>query len=161
MAITKPLLPPKRGYVEREDQDGNRYYYLVETYTKTEIIDISKKFIVPESKDQLFEVTVVGAGSGYNSVLGKSSNGEISSITLKLDINDIIDVSIGLAGTSDKSGGTTSFGTYIQANGGSSNNIIKNNAYTIDGILYGVGATEISDAKNGVCVIRYQAPLYN
>lgn len=26
MAVTKPILPPKRGYVERVDAEGNHYY---------------------------------------------------------------------------------------------------------------------------------------
>lgn len=44
--IVKPQLPPKAGYVEKVDADGNHYYAPTEeTAKKEEVIDILKTML--------------------------------------------------------------------------------------------------------------------
>lgn len=168
-AISKPLLPPKKGYVEVEvlvsNEDGSitkeRKYKKVDTYYSTEtlIIKESQVFTVPEAKGQRFQVELIGAGGAYkNSING--SDGETIIRELVVNKGETIDISIGVVGVNNSNGGTTSFGNYFCAIGGasgqegSSETIIHNENY-------GKGGTIDTKPTNGVCIITYQAPLSN
>ena len=64
-------------------------------------------------------VMVYGAGGGGNYVIGAGGGGYMNEIDINVtEINDEIPIIIGLGGNNRNSGGTTSFGTFISANGG-------------------------------------------
>lgn len=161
MAINKPKLPPKIGYVEKENAEtGNRYYEKVTTLSgySTETITISKseKFTIPKSKDQLFQIELIGGGASYDG-FKNGSNGKIEAKELALNEGEEVYISIGQAGKDGSNGGTTSFGEYFSAIGGSSE--LDSSAESINDI-YGKGGTEDNSATDGVCIVTYLAPVY-
>lgn len=113
---------------------------------KEEIITSDKEWTVPEARNQFFQVTAYGGGGSgscdgnyFNPVGGAGGgSGEMTYGEFTLNKGDRIDIRIGKGGeglketnnTSDfidyivgKSGGTTSFGNYLVANGGCGGNI--------------------------------------
>ena len=161
--ITKPLLPPKRGYVEREDDSGNRYYYPVYSgYIEKEVvITDSQSFHIPIVKDQIFDLILIGGGGGYalNTVGG---SGQESNLQVVLEPDTEVEVSVGCGGSVN--GGTTSFGIYAQAIGGlagGGDNSIGSGGYEHNGKVYGSGGSaDNAIGGDGLCIIRYQVPVY-
>ena len=109
---------------------------------KTETILSSKSWIVPNHKGNI-SVRIFGGGGGgsYNYYAGGGSgwmnNGELS-IPNGLSIQ----ITIGGGGTPRTSGGTTSFGTYLSANGGRGSRSIAGADGGSGGGSSGVGAGE-------------------
>ena len=82
----------------------------------TELIIENKNWTVPSNtKNNSFDVRIFGAGS----ILGGS--GMMNNKVLTLTPNTIIPITIGDGGTAN-TGGTSTFGTYLSANGASSEN---------------------------------------
>lgn len=104
----------------------------------TKIIQATQSWKVPKAKDQKFYVRIFGGGGGggfgYTTYSGDygyaggcgGGGGMMNNTELTLEAGTSIPITIGLggkAGTSSAdstSGGTTSFGTYLAANGGKS-----------------------------------------
>ena len=87
----------------------------------TKIIQASQSWTVPKAKDQKFYVRIFGGGGGGGTIAG-GSGGMMNNGELTLEAGTSIPVTIGSGGATDgnngSTGGTTSFGTYLAANGG-------------------------------------------
>ena len=92
---------------------------------RTVIIDKTTTWVVPKAKDQTFHIRLFGAGgSGGSFAKGGSyggggsggGGGYMNNATIALLPGDQIPISIAVG--SYDTGGTTSFGTYLAANGG-------------------------------------------
>lgn len=159
-AISNPTLPPKRGYIEKENPiTKERYYERVNTsyLTETALITESQIFTVPEAKDQKFQVKLIGAGGAY----ANSTNGQDGEVIIKdiiIDKDKTVQISIGIIGVNNSNGGTTSFGEYFCALGGLSG-YEKSPETTIHNENYGKGGTVNTSPSNGVCIITYQKPI--
>lgn len=84
---------------------------------RTEIIAFSQDWTVPNTIKGNTAVRIFGGGGGSVSCGGGSgwmNNGEFA-----LNAGDVITVTIGDGGYNNNAGGSTSFGTYLSANGGS------------------------------------------
>ena len=117
--------------------------YLEETSIASYSIDVltsSEDYIAPAST---LEVTTYGGGGGL-------SNGSNNSAILQVTEGEIIPVTIGNG--SNTTGGTTSFGTYLFAEGGTNNNaeLSINEAYGDRGL----GGNNTS-GTDGVVLIKY------
>ena len=89
---------------------------------KTEIITATKTWKVPDGIEGGVNVRLFGGG-GAGSTLGGGYGGHMNVKVLQLKANENIPITIGAGGTRDGSstsvtGGTTSFGAYLSANGG-------------------------------------------
>ena len=100
---------------------------------KTVLINSNQTWTVPKAKNQEFMVRIFGAGgTGYgdtqydNPQTGHDmtrrtggGGGNMNNALLKLNVGEVITVSIGNVGRyMSGNGGTTSFGTYLSATGG-------------------------------------------
>ena len=91
----------------------------------TEMITINTNWIVPKGVvNNQFSIRLFGGGQaskgGYGDACG-GSGGQMNNNIINLNYGEIVPISIGSGGTGDgSSGGTTSFGSYIYATGGSS-----------------------------------------
>lgn len=161
MIISKAELEPKYGYVEDIDNDGNHYLKKIETpvgYKDEEIvITTSQPVKLSKAKDNKYNVILVSGGNGIDSVTGVSTCGTIEESELEIDEDIEVFVTIGSAGTTDTNGGTTSFGSYFCAMSSNDNN---STGLTIGGYVYGRGQTPDNEATDGVCIIKYQTPVY-
>ena len=89
----------------------------------TKIIQATQSWKVPKAKDQKFYVRIFGGGGGGSAMAAGGGGGYMNNAELTLETGTSIPITIGLggkAGTLDDnptSGGTTSFGTYLSANG--------------------------------------------
>ena len=78
---------------------------------------------VPKAVDQQFDVMIFGGGGGASSNSDGSGGGGgyMNNDTLQLSQGSLVTITLGAGGVSNSSnttGGTTSFGTYLSANGG-------------------------------------------
>ena len=106
---------------------------------KTVIFKESDTFIVPKAKNQQFSVRIFGGGGGgggdnYRASQGGGGGGWMNNAILTINQGDIVQVTIGKGGVGaivpnsgsktnylrGGNGGTSSFGTYISALGGTS-----------------------------------------
>ena len=121
----------------------------------TNIFTTNGVFIVPKAKDQQFSVRIFGGGGGGASLNSQYSNGKVlyyscagggggymNNDILTLTEGETIQVSIGAGGKGEsmfanttvynnavgKTGGTTSFGTYLSALGGDGARALHNKA---------------------------------
>mgnify|MGYP002706540919 CR=1 FL=1 len=99
---------------------------------KTVLINSNQTWTVPKAKNQEFMVRLFGAGgTGYgdtqydNPQTGHNmtrrtggGGGNMNNAMLKLNVGEVITVSIGNISGYSGNGGTTSFGTYLSATGG-------------------------------------------
>ena len=106
---------------------------------KTEIITTNDIFVAPTAKNQEFTVTIFGGGGQGNCKFNNSTfgngiyagggSGWMNKQILKLNVGEEVSINIGSGGrtgslyggqyiTGASNGGTTSFGTYLSANGG-------------------------------------------
>lgn len=94
----------------------------------------------------MYDVTVIGGGSGNNGL-----NGDINNTTIELNKNDQVELTIGLGGNSAGGcGGTTSFGNYVAATGGVSNISTANKNSS-----FGMGGKENQEGNDGIILINY------
>ena len=129
-----------------EDRYINNYIY--KSYKlHTEIITANVEWEVPEHSGTISVLCYGGGGAGGNA---GGSGGFVNSGEFDISAGQRIPITIGAGGTSrDAAGGTTSFGTYISANGGSMNSggstggNSNANAY-----LFGAGAGSNSRKNN-------------
>ena len=113
------------------------------TVTNTSVLAVNSLYTAPVSTK--YTITAIGGGSGNN-----GSDGSVNIDTIYLDEGTEVPVTIGDGGNSDGgSGGTTSFGTYISANGGSSNSSISNDT------LFGKAGGDGESGANGAIIIQY------
>ena len=87
---------------------------------KTEIYEADKLWVVPKAKDQKFSIRIFGGGGCGDSTAG-GGGGFMNNGDLTLSQGSTVQITIGLGGNNGQtsnSGGTTSFGTYLSANGG-------------------------------------------
>lgn len=101
---------------------------------KTEVIKESTNWIVPDNIENGIEVMLFGGGAGgetgifSGTATGTASGmsgaggggGHMAKSVLTVTPGKIIEITIGIGGASDGSGGITSFGTLLSANGGKS-----------------------------------------
>ena len=98
--------------------DRPKYTLLVKTVIENE------SFVVPNARDQKFSVRIFGGGGG-GSISG-GGGGWMNNADLELEEGLVIPIVIGTGGKSNSyvfnsggsTGGSTSFGTYLSANGG-------------------------------------------
>ena len=156
--ITSSKLKPLKGYRVKCDSEGVHYYESIEKkfVSNNIVIKESENWIVPNSRNNRFKITLVGGGGAFNIIDGQA--GSIHNIDIILNAGDEIQISIGKAGTTG-SGGTTSFGTYAQAIGGAAGAFDGNDGYDYMNTLYGRGASETSSATDGICIIEYIDPV--
>ena len=80
---------------------------------KTEIITCNSNFLVPPHNGNI-SVRIFGAGGGYGGGGGWMNNGEFT-----IAVGSVIPITIGVGGRGERSsGGTSTFGSYLSANGG-------------------------------------------
>ena len=90
---------------------------------KTEIYEADKLWVVPKAKDQKFSVRLFGGGGGGGYGSSGGGGGFMNNRDLTLSQGSTVQITIGSGGKDYNSnestiGGTTSFGTYLAANGG-------------------------------------------
>lgn len=88
----------------------------------TEIITEDKLWTVPKAKDQSFSVRIFGGG-GCGGSAGGGGGGWMNNSILNLTAGEVIDIKIGPGGMNNYNsytGGTTLFGKYLSALGGTS-----------------------------------------
>ena len=88
---------------------------------KTEIYEVDKLWVVPKAKNQKFSVRIFGGGGGSNLGSGGGGGGFMNNGDLTLSQGSTVQITIGLGGLNGQdstTGGITSFGTYLSANGG-------------------------------------------
>lgn len=126
-----------RGSLTKTIEVGNSYSYSAGYYTggtitasnaykyKTEVITYNTNWVVPAAKNNSFDVLAYGAGGGGSSRYSCGGGGGwMNRKTLILTPGTSITITIGVGGLpyngkgDGDSGGTTSFGSYISANGG-------------------------------------------
>lgn len=161
--ITKAILPPRKGYVERVNPNtGEHYYHKVYTKVGTVhrkiIIDKSQEFTRPSRSINL-TVTIIGAGGSIGSEIN-GSNGEIISKKFHIDYYKKYQISIGQVGSNGESGEPTSFGDLLIALGGQSGTPSDSKPLIVDGIEYGRGETSDAPATQGICIIEYDEVIY-
>lgn len=161
--ITKAILPPRKGYVERVNPNtGEHYYHKVYTKVGTVhrkvIIDNSQTFTKPSRSTNL-TVTIIGAGGSVASGIN-GANGEIISKRILLEFHKKYTITIGEAGFNGTSGGPTSFGDLLIAIGGQSGVESDSKPLIVDGLEYGRGETPDAPATNGICIIEYDEVIY-
>ena len=161
--ITKAILPPRKGYVERINPNTGEHYYhkvyaKVGTVHRKLAIDNSREFTRP-SKSTNLTITLIGAGGSVSSGIN-GSNGEVVSKKLYLDSYKKYQISIGQAGSNGTSGEPTSFGDLFIALGGQSGTSSDSKPLIVDGIEYGRGETPDAPATNGICIIEYDEVIY-
>ena len=170
MPISKPTIPNKKGYAIKEDPITKEQYYekIPYGYSK-EVIEISNSryFTIPEAKNNLFTIKLVGGGASYKNTVN-GANGDIIIKDLTLNTGDMVYINIGMAGEMEGNGGTTSFGTYFNSLGGVNTGIdenLNNDNEDVDiehdEYNYGNGGTIDREPQNGVCIITYEKPIYN
>lgn len=148
---------------------------------REEIITQTQDWVAPAAQNQSFEVTVWGAGgsgsmdANYFTQIGGAGggSGEMKTGTFEINQHERIHVEIGKGGEgifnpsdllidyighmTGKSGGTTSFGNYIAANGGLGGNLDVggiggynggNTGMNAEGNYIGYGVTESIDGIN-------------
>ena len=161
--ITKAILPPRKGYVERVNPNtGEHYYHKVYTKVGTThkklVIDNSQAFTRPFRSINLM-VTLVGAGASVASGIN-GANGEIVSKRIPLEFHKKYAIAIGEAGSNGESGEPTSFGDLLIAMGGQSGVESDSKPLIVDGLEYGRGETPDAPATNGICIIEYDEVIY-
>lgn len=109
----------------------------VPKYVKTDIFASGiVNYKVPKAKDQKFQVRLVGGGGygygAYGPGGGGGGGGEMNNAILTLKEGESIRIYVGRGGTSlsQSSGGSTTFGSYLSANGGQG-------AYQSNGYVHG------------------------
>jgi len=161
--ITKAILPPRKGYVEKINKiTGEHYYHKISNKIgivhRVVYIHNSQKFI-HNLKSTEFTITIIGAGGSINSGIN-GSHGEVVSRKLYLEADKEYQISIGQAGSNGMSGEPTSFGIFLAAMGGQSGTASNSKPLVIDGIEYGRGETPNAPARNGICIIEYDEVIY-
>lgn len=159
-AISKPLLPPKRGYIEKENPITKERYYEranASYSTETLVITESQVFTFPEAREQKFQVELIGAGGAYKNYIN-GQDGEVIIKDIIVDKDETVQISIGSVGVNNSNGGTTSFGEYFCAIGGLSG-YEKSSETLIHNENYGKGGTMNTLPTNGACIITYQKPI--
>ena len=94
--------------------------------THTDIITSNTTYVVPNNiRNKELTVTVFGGGGGHAYVRnvnarygGGGGGGYMNRNTFIIDPGTSVDVIIGKGGSANRSGGTTSFGSWVAANGG-------------------------------------------
>lgn len=161
--ITKTILPPRKGYVERIDPNTGKHYYhkvYVEVgKIRRKIIISSSQIFIRPAKSTNLNVTLIGAG-GAVSQGQNGSAGAVVSKKLYLDPNKKYHISIGQAGSNGESGAPTSFGDLLIALGGQSGTPSNSKPLIVDGLEYGRGETPDAPATNGICIIEYDEVIY-
>ena len=116
--------------IVRRGGSGSSQYEL-----KTEIIQTNKTWTVPKARDQVFSIRLFGGGGCGSFTAGKfpsggggsgGGGGYMNTTILALIPGEQIHITIGSGGSAylrSMNGGTTSFGTYLAANGGQSGDI--------------------------------------
>ena len=171
MTTNKPImtakLPPRKGHVERVDENGNHYYKRIEVISgyiaRTIILTNDQDFSI-SNKIGSIRVTCVGGG-GSKTLLGNGASGTITqSVLIPGRLPKSIHVTIGNPGTEGHAGEPTSFGTYVVANGGGAgdagDNLGNSDGYIMNNKRFGFGETDNQAACKGVCIIEYNEPIY-
>ena len=88
---------------------------------KIALITENTVWTVPWAEDNKFDVRIFGGGGGGytgSTASGGGGGGWMNNAELELNYGDDIIITIGAGGNVQGSGGTTSFGSYLSANGG-------------------------------------------
>ena len=157
--ITKAILPPRKGYVERINPNTGEHYYhkiytKVGTIHRRIVIDNSQILKLSSLPSQFLTVTIIGGGG-----LSIANNDGNNSVVSKKDIfvtTPNINITIGGPGE------PSAFGSFLMSNAGISGDSYSTNSkgLTVDGITYGLGETPDHPATQGVCIIEYDEPIY-
>lgn len=133
---------------------GNGGYVFI-----TEVVQESKVWIAPEARNQSFSVRIFGGG-GAGSFYSKNSSyvgcgggggGWMNNSILNIPNGTPIDIVIGaggLNGTNSSVGGTTIFGSYLSANGGTSG---ESGLYVANGGSGGSGGGSYGSGISNTC----------
>ena len=118
----------------------------IKPLVKTEIIETSRTWTAPECIEQSFSVTVVGGGGGRsltgssNSANGGGAGASLQKSVVTIPKGQSVVVTIGAGGTTGN-GGTSSFGNYLSAYGGTASTTYSGaSARSTDGMGGGGGA---------------------
>ena len=99
----------------------------------TEIITKSLSYTIPNHNGNISIRIFGGGGGGRNS--GAGGGGWMNNAELDIENSTIVNITIGAGGSGTTSGGTTSFGTYLSANGGT----VRDGGNGGNSGIYGVG----------------------
>ena len=86
----------------------------------TELITTNSSYVIPNHNGQI-HVRIFGAGGGTGSLYNGGGSGYMNNGEFDIPTGTSIPVTIGICEGRERRGGTTSFGTYLSANGGSFN----------------------------------------
>ena len=97
---------------------GSNTSVKVKETLKTELLRVNQTYTIPLAKNNQFTVRIFGGGGGGN-YGGGGGSGQMNNGVLTIARNTKVAITIGKGGGNGIAGGTTSFGTYLSAPGGS------------------------------------------
>ena len=102
----------RRG--SKQGDPSTSYVYRMQMYTS------SNMFTAPNATNNTFHITMIGGGGGgqSNNYGSGGGSGWMNFGDIELNYGQIVPITVGAGGSAGQSGGSSSFGTYLSANGG-------------------------------------------
>ena len=100
----------RRG--SKQGDPSTSYVYRMQMYTS------SNMFTAPNATNNTFHITMIGGGGQSNNYGSGGGSGWMNFGDIELNYGQIVPITVGAGGSAGQSGGSSSFGTYLSANGG-------------------------------------------